>query len=852
MSNSQSIMKKIIFLLLAPVFTFAQIVNFADPNFKAYLLTSSPAVEMAYGTSGYIAIDANGDGEIQLTEAQAITKLYLGPANVTSLSGVQSFSNLTYFGYAGSGVTSLDLSTMASLTEVYLADTPNLHTVNLSGLVSLETFMAFQGGMTNLDLTGLANLKHLDVRETQLTTLDATPCTALIDIRSGTATLTTLNLSGLTNLVTIDNDDSTSIQSINVSGCTALKTMKLERNSMPSLDVSGLPALESIILTSILTISDPMPPISLNASGCTALKEIDSMWGSLGTVNLSGCSALESFIASQNKLTSVDFTGCTALKTLDLSDNQLADVDVSPCHNLINLSLGGNIGLHTLEIKNGSNEHLDLGPAGALTNLHFICADDVDIAWMSTQIFNYADFNSYGFVVNSYCNFTPGESYNTITGTVRYDADGDGCDAGDLAIPLFVGINSVFGQGSTYAYDGNYILYGGAADFTLTPNMENYPYFTVSPASAIVSFADANHNTAMQDFCITANGIHPDLEIVLTPGVPARPGFDAYYGLNFRNKGNQTLSGTITFQYDESTSDFVESAPMADSQSSGSVTFSFTDLHPFENRGYGVWLNINSPTDTPPVNIDDVLHFSASITPVVGDETPEDNQSTLDQVVVGSYDPNDKLCLEGSEVSTSKIGDYLHYVVHFENTGSLAAENVVVKDMIDNTKFDVASLQVISASHPMEARITGNKVEFIFQNIGLAPQADGFVVFKIKTKNTLVNGSTASNNASIYFDYNQPVATNTASTTFSQLGLPGNAFDESVSVYPNPASHAVNVKTGSTISSISAFDIRGRLVAVYGGNGTTATLDISDFTPGIYSLKIATENGLGVKKLVKE
>jgi Zn-dependent M32 family carboxypeptidase len=88
----------------------------------------------------------------------------------------------------------------------------------------------------------------------------------------------------------------------------------------------------------------------------------------------------------------------------------------------------------------------------------------------------------------------------------------------------------------------------------------------------------------------------------------------------------------------------------------------------------------------------------------------------LRQTVVNSFDPNDKTCLEGSTIPPSAVGKYVHYMIRFENKGTAEAQNVVVKDMIDTSKFDISSLVVTQGSHPFVTRITEtNKVEFIFE-----------------------------------------------------------------------------------------------------------------------------------------
>lgn len=73
-------MKKIILTLSVSCFSmaYAQNLNFADSNFKALILSSSTSNDIAKDISGSpIAIDTNGDGEIQVSEAQQVNLLNL-------------------------------------------------------------------------------------------------------------------------------------------------------------------------------------------------------------------------------------------------------------------------------------------------------------------------------------------------------------------------------------------------------------------------------------------------------------------------------------------------------------------------------------------------------------------------------------------------------------------------------------------------------------------------------------------------------------------------------------------------------------------------------------------------------
>ena len=297
---------------------------------------------------------------------------------------------------------------------------------------------------------------------------------------------------------------------------------------------------------------------------------------------------------------------------------------------------------------------------------------------------------------------------------------------------------------------------------------------------------------------------------------------------------------------------FMSATVPVGTQSFGDLNWDFANLHPFESRSIEATFLLNSPMDAPPINNLDQLIFSATINPISGDLTPNDNFWSWPMTVVGSYDPNDKQCLEGETVVPEKIGDYLHYLIRFENTGNDYAQNIVVKDVIDETKFDVSSLQILSSSHPMDAKITGNKAEFIFQDINLNAGAHGNLVFKIKTKPTLTVGTTVSNKADIYFDYNYPIATNFANTTFQALSVPEKELDRSVSIYPNPTSDLASVKANSTIRSIQLFDVQGRIVLTKLLSDENASVDLSNYSSGIYYLKISTENGSKTEKLVKK
>lgn len=576
--------------------------------------------------------------------------------------------------------------------------------------------------------------------------------------------------------------------------------------------------------------------IDSNADGEIQVVEAQFVTGTLNIAN-----------SNISDLTGLEFF--TNLTGLFCVSNLFVEVDVSHIQGN-EFDFSNNPNLQHINLKNGFNNDCIIFPFPGydytcamflgLPNLQYICVDEGENINWSIQA---------GVELNSYCSFNPGGNYNTITGTLTYDANSNGCDTNDAFFPNIKMKMQQWGLDSyTFSNNsGNYKFYTTFADQSVEPIFENPTYFNPSPASAVISFPDTNL-TAIQDFCITPNGIHPDLEIVLAPVTPARPGFDAVYNLVIKNKGNQTLSGNVYLYYDDAVLDFV-SATVVPAQTLGLLTWAYADLWPFEARSFFVTLNVNSPTETPAVNISDQLIFNAATNPVDGNEIT----FSLAQTVVGSFDPNDIACLEGEIVSPSEIGNYLHYMVNFENTGNYAAENVVVKIEIDANKFDVASLQLLDSSTPLDARVTGNKVEFIFKNIQLAgPGGHGNILLKIKTKNNLITGDMVSKNANIYFDYNAPVTTLPFDTTFQILGLNNPNVDDSIAVFPNPTSNFVTVKSKNTIKSLQLFDVQGRLLQTNFSNQKETKMDISEKANGVYFIKITSEGGVKIERIVKQ
>jgi Leucine-rich repeat (LRR) protein len=865
------------FLLIICLFLIscsnAQVINFPDNNLYFKLIYSQPNNLVAKDLNGnYIYVDQNSNSQIELSEAQNVSTLFLNHTSfndpyIIDLTGIEYFTNLK------------------ELTCSY----QNLNNLNLTSLIQLEKFVCNESTLDNLDISNLSNLKYLDVRANNLGVLNVnglnsieyidittnnfqnlnfTLLTSLKTLKCSYNDITSLNVQNLNNLIEIECANNL-LSAINLSGLNNLHTLNCSSNNLTAIDFTVINQLETLYCSiNQLTSIDIGNQFNLSrlACGynsitqlnCSSLLQLQYLYcghTSLTSLDLSMNTNLFEVDCSNSNLTNLIMPNSSSLYQLDCNNNMLVDLDISSCTALYKLICYNNELIY-LNIKNGYyNNYYNLFFGGNY-DLHSICADENEIMEVNHCIYFYAEYTDYADV-NTYCSFTPGGTYYTIQGNQKIDSNINGCDGNDI---LFPNLNMNITDGSVSGNiisnsSGNYSIFVGQGTHTITPILENPTYFNISPTSIQVAFPDVT-SPSIQNFCITPNGIHNDLEVVIVPLDPARPGFDATYKIVYKNKGNTTMSGSVSFNFEDDKMDLVSSAPIYTIQSTNLLIYDYTNLAPFESREIIITINVNSPIETPAVNIGDQLNFTATLNPITGDEFLSDNISSLKQVVVGSFDPNDKTCIEGTIVEPSVIGQYIHYVIRFENTGTFAAENIVVKDMIDLNKFDLNTLIPGSSSHAFVTRVASDgKVEFIFEGINLPfddANNDGYVVFKIKTKPTLAVGDTFSNKANIYFDYNFPIVTNTATTTIQALDTNDFEFNTYFTLYPNPAKEVVTIlaKENVNISSINIYNTLGQLVLVE--VNPTTSIDVSSLKKGNYFVKIISDKGMTTTKLIKQ
>ncbi|MGV3696677.1 FG-GAP-like repeat-containing protein [Flavobacterium sp.] len=544
------------------------------------------------------------------------------------------------------------------------------------------------------------------------------------------------------------------------------------------------------------------------------------------------------FSSSGNFITSglsVDYAGCTPI---DLDSDGDVDVLTSKGKWMENLNGLGFFGtaqprvLIPYPAPNTSGALADLDNDGKKDILYSETSSLYTVSWYKNN----------------------GLSQNKIVGTVKLDLNQNGCDASDNGMQNV----RIVTQGANENYatftnnTGYYQFYiPGPGNYTTAVASTLPNYFSASPASHTNNFTGIG-SIQTSNFCVAASQTINDLEVSIYPTSEARPGFPATYAICYKNRGTTVLSGNVKLQFDASKLTFTSAIPAVNSQITGELSFIFSSLAPSESRMIRVNFNVAT---IPTVNIGNVLNFTATVNPIIGDATPENNVASLGQTVIGSYDPNDIAVLEGERIFLSEIDEYLHYRIRFQNTGTASAVNVVVTNTLDNG-LDWNSLEIDGVSHNHYVSIrNGNQVSFVFNGIYLPDStsneagSQGFICYKIKPKSTSVVGNVFYNDAHIYFDFNPAIDTNVVSTEVTNSLAAPDHQSFAVSVYPNPTNGRVQVTSNLQIKAIS-------LLNVYGQRITDSTnleeIDLTNLSNGIYFIRLTEESGRSVtKKIIK-
>jgi hypothetical protein len=198
--------------------------------------------------------------------------------------------------------------------------------------------------------------------------------------------------------------------------------------------------------------------------------------------------------------------------------------------------------------------------------------------------------------------------------------------------------------------------------------------------------------------------------------------------------------------------------------------------------------------------------------------------------------------------------------------GTAPAINVFVRDTLD-MNLDIPTFRLLGSSHPMTSYSLHGPgyLQFMFAGINLPdsnsnePASHGFVQYAIKPKGGLTVNTSIYNTASIYFDFNLPVVTNTTQNIIVEA-IPngvGNigSMAQGITVYPNPAQGMlmIGLRSQEQPLLVSMYDMQGRVVLQRRLTAQAKqVLDISSLPNGTYLLDMVQGTSRYQGKVIKQ
>jgi len=206
------------------------------------------------------------------------------------------------------------------------------------------------------------------------------------------------------------------------------------------------------------------------------------------------------------------------------------------------------------------------------------------------------------------------------------------------------------------------------------------------------------------------------------------------------------------------------------------------------------------------------------------------------------------------------------YTVRFQNEGTAEAQNVVIKDYLDDIQLNLNTLVIVESEYSYSYTIAGNLLTIIFTGIDLPglkqpghnysfSDTESFIKFKINAKSNLKYGKIY-NQAEIYFDSQPVVVTNTSKIPVKDCELDVNTEESIISkinIIPNPAADVLFIEgIENEEVTLNVINSQGELIFSKSKvDQSNSLIDVSMLSSGIYFVQIKNKMINITKKVVK-
>lgn len=430
-----------------------------------------------------------------------------------------------------------------------------------------------------------------------------------------------------------------------------------------------------------------------------------------------------------------------------------------------------------------------------------------------------------------------------LSGTIYHDVDQDCTFSGD---DFYLPYRTLIVQpGDQYVMAnmlGGFAKNLGYGDYTLEqvpggPGMEEQ----TCPEDLIVPFTlDALSPSAVIDFANFVDIPH-DVKVAVQYWTAFRPGFP-YKVITRVINPTPYPSGDLVLTLDFD--------PVLDDGATtpGHREWTIPPLGPYHSA-------VRTLTGIVPADLSllgETFLFTAEVTNTLPEDDLSNNVVTWPVTVTGSYDPNDKYGVtdrtQQNEFFILDADEWIDYTVRFQNTGTDTAFTVVVRDELSED-LAIGTLEILGASHDFVPSFgEGRELVFTFDDILLPDsttdllESNGYVAYRIKPRAAIEAGDVIENTAAIYFDFNDPVITN---TTAHEVAVGTIVREEApsvpVRVHPNPANDVLYVHLPDGVDrAVRVIAVDGRPVQVPGHAGAQGfELQVGALAPGAYLVHTA-------------